>query len=192
MDKKVIHFTSIPMTNVNIVKNAHPKSVLELEQLFENEEIQSVHPHPKAEMKTFFIHFNKLKTAGGLVYHRDSDAYLWIKRLGLWDLPKGKIEKGESSKDAAVREIREECGLTGELILKQRICSTYHVYEFKNKSILKKNNWYFLEYQGDLFTKPQTEESITEVQWIKKDALESCFSLTYPSILEVMNSAFES
>jgi hypothetical protein len=141
MDKQVIHFTSVPISTVDIVENAMPLNILTLKGLFKNQEIQAVNQHPKAELKSFFKQFNKLKTAGGLVYHPGTDSYLWIKRLGVWDLPKGKIEQGESSKDAAIREIYEECGLTGTLELKQRICSTYHVYEFKNKSILKKNNW---------------------------------------------------
>ncbi len=192
MDKQVIHFTSVPIPHVEIVENAMPLNVLALQEMFKNQEIQAVHPHAKAALKSFFIHFNKIKTAGGLVYHAQSDAYLWIKRLGLWDLPKGKIEQGESSKDAAIREIVEECGLTGKLKLKHRICSTYHVYEFKNKSILKKNNWYYLEYEGDLNTKPQEEECITEVQWIKKEAFDNCLSQTYPSIQEVILHAFES
>ncbi|MBP5995827.1 MAG: NUDIX domain-containing protein [Crocinitomicaceae bacterium] len=192
MDKQVIHFTSVPIPNVEIVENAMPLNVLALQGMFKNQEIQSIHPHAKAALKSFFIQFNKIKTAGGLVYHPQSDSYLWIKRLGLWDLPKGKIEQGESSKDAAIREIIEECGLTGKLSLKYRICSTYHVYEFKNKSILKKNNWYYLEYEGDLSTKPQEEESITEVQWVKKEAFDSFLSQTYPSIQEVILHAFES
>jgi 8-oxo-dGTP pyrophosphatase MutT (NUDIX family) len=192
MDKQVIHFTSVPISTVDIVENAMPLNILTLKGLFKNQEIQAVNQHPKAELKSFFKQFNKLKTAGGLVYHPNTDTYLWIKRLGVWDLPKGKIELGESSKDAAIREIFEECGLTGKLELKHRICSTYHVYEFKNKSILKKNNWYYLEYEGDLQTKPQAEESITEVQWIKKENFDKCLSQTYPSIQEVIEHAFES
>jgi isopentenyldiphosphate isomerase len=192
MDKQVIHFTSVPIPLVEIVENAMPLNVLALQGLFKNQEIQAVNIHPKAALKSFFKHFNKIKTAGGLVYHSESDSYLWIRRLGLWDLPKGKIERGESSKDAAIREIREECGLTGKLDLKHRICSTYHVYEFKNKSILKKNNWYYLEYEGDLNTKPQVEESITDVLWIKKEDFKNCLSQTYPSIQEVIEHAFES
>lgn len=192
MDKQVIHFTSEVIPNVEIVENAMPLNVLALSTLFKNNEIQVINAHPKSAMKSFFKQFNKLKTAGGLVYHPASQKYLWIKRLGYWDLPKGKIEQGESSKEAAIREIREECGLSGELFLKHRICSTYHVYEFKNKSILKKNNWYYLEYEGDLTTLPQTEEQITEVSWLDKIEINECLKNTYPSILEVMDRALES
>ncbi len=192
MDKHVIHFTSVPIPDVEIVENAIPLNISSLLGMFKNHEIQAVNPHPKSELKTFFKQFNKIKTAGGLVFHPESETYLWIKRLGLWDLPKGKIEQGESSKDAAIREITEECGLTGKLQLKHRICSTYHAYEFKNKSILKKNNWYFLEYQGDLNTKPQLEENITEARWMKKNDFDNCLKQTYPSIEEVIFHAFES
>jgi 8-oxo-dGTP pyrophosphatase MutT (NUDIX family) len=192
MDKHVIHFTSVPIPDIEIVENAMPLNISSLLGILKNQEIQAVNPHPKSELKTFFKQFNKIKTAGGLVYHPESESYLWIKRLGLWDLPKGKIEQGESSKDAAIREITEECGLTGILQLKHRICSTYHAYEFRNKSILKKNNWYYLEYQGDLITKPQLEENITEAQWMKKDEIENCLKQTYPSIEEVIFRAFES
>ena len=192
MDKHVIHFTSVPIPDVEIVENATPLNISSLLGMFKNHEFQAVNPHPKSELKTFFKQFNKIKTAGGLVFHPESETYLWIKRLGLWDLPKGKIEQGESSKDAAIREITEECGLTGNLQLKHRICSTYHAYEFKNKSILKKNNWYFLEYQGDLNTKPQLEENITEARWMKKNDFDNCLKQTYPSIEEVIFHAFES
>ena len=192
MDKQVIHFTSNPLSNVDIVENAMPLNILSLKAMFKNQEIQAVNTHAKSALKSFFKHFNKLKTAGGLVYNPPSNSYLWIKRLGVWDLPKGKIELGERSKDAAVREIKEECGLSGNLELKHRICSTYHVYEFKNKSILKKNNWYYFEYNGNLDTKPQVEESITDVQWIKVENIKNCLIQTYPSIQEVIRHAFES
>src|SRR5690606_23008426 len=53
---------------------------------------------------------NVIKAAGGLVENSKSE-YLFIKRLGKWDLPKGKVEEGEKMKEAAVREVEEECGI---------------------------------------------------------------------------------
>ena len=83
MDKQVIHFTSVPISTVDIVENAMPLNILTLKGLFKNQEIQAVNQHPKAELKSFFKQFNKLKTAGGLVYHPHTESYLWIKRLGV-------------------------------------------------------------------------------------------------------------
>src|SRR5690606_16124356 len=51
-----------------------------------------------------------IKAAGGLVKNGEGD-YLFIFRLGKWDLPKGKVESHEKMREAAVREVEEECGL---------------------------------------------------------------------------------
>ena len=49
---------------------------------------------------------SKIKTAGGIVI-RD-DKILFIYKNGRWDLPKGKLEKGNSSRETAIIEISEE------------------------------------------------------------------------------------
>ena len=51
-----------------------------------------------------------IEAAGGLVKNENGD-YLFIYRNDKWDLPKGKIEKDEKTKVAAVREVEEECGI---------------------------------------------------------------------------------
>ena len=54
--------------------------------------------------------FTEIDAAGGLV--RDSNGqYLLILRNGIWDLPKGKREKGEDVARTAVREVMEETGI---------------------------------------------------------------------------------
>jgi hypothetical protein len=62
--------------------------------------------------------FKKINAAGGIVKNNKGE-YLFIKRLGLWDLPKGKLHKKESSRDGAIREVGEETGLTDLIITKQ-------------------------------------------------------------------------
>ena len=43
--------------------------------------------------------------------YNESGEFLIIKRNGVWDLPKGKLEKGEDFETAALREVEEETGL---------------------------------------------------------------------------------
>jgi hypothetical protein len=57
--------------------------------------------------KKFASYFKNVFAAGGLIQD-ESDRVLMIYRYHKWDLPKGKIEKGEDRRDAAIRESEEE------------------------------------------------------------------------------------
>jgi hypothetical protein len=87
----------------------------------------------------FAKHFKIIEAAGGLVFNSKKQLLL-IERLGVWDLPKGKIDVGEIPEIAAVREVEEECAVTGLTIgvasiskgLNVFICdSVYNVLETK-------------------------------------------------------------
>lgn len=113
--------------------------------------------------------FRIIEAAGGLVNNPDGDL-LFIKRLGKWDLPKGKMEKGESREESAVREIEEETGLR-DVELIRFINTTYHIYIERNgEKILKCTHWFEMYFDGEDTSKPQIEEGITEVAW--KNALQ--------------------
>ncbi|MDP3432455.1 MAG: NUDIX domain-containing protein, partial [Bacteroidota bacterium] len=56
--------------------------------------------------------FVEIPAAGGLV-KSSGQSLLFIKRLGVWDLPKGKIDMDETPEIAAIREVEEECGVKG-------------------------------------------------------------------------------
>jgi len=128
--------------------------------------------------------FKKIDASGGIVFNEDG-AILAIFRKGFWDLPKGKIEKGESNKDAALREVKEECGVSYLSLIKKADVS-YHVYREKGRKILKKSIWYFM-YSNDGSLTPQTEEDIEIVQWIKPvDFLSGNYKI-YPSLVDILN-----
>ncbi len=120
--------------------------------------------------------------AGGLVYN-SSNELLLIERLGRWDLPKGKVEKGESLEEAALREVAEETGLKGH-VLKSHFEDTFHVFEQNKKWKFKTTHWYemLVESTGRVKLIPQAEEGITEVRWWAKEALSSELPPTYPLI----------
>ena len=123
--------------------------------------------------------FKIIEAAGGVVYN-DLGQILLIYRHNTWDLPKGKIDPGESAEEAAVREVQEECGLT-VLHLREALQNTYHIYEEKGKQILKITYWYTMYSDQTLLT-PQVEEGITELSWMSFGQMEPVFENTYPNI----------
>ena len=151
-----------------------------------NEQCQIISENPKRAFKSFFKSFVKIKAAGGLVF-RDKEM-LFIHRNNKWDLPKGKVEKKESSKSAAVREVMEECGLLNEPKIKSKIINTYHVYSFDGKSYLKKTSWFLMDYEGRKKLVAQKEEGITSSCWVNYTSLPGKLKKSFPSICEVINN----
>lgn len=107
--------------------------------------------------------------------------YLYIYRNSMWDLPKGKKEKGETDQENALREVEEETGMK-HLKLLDFIKTTYHFIENKQGIALKKSNWFGMEIPRMQATKPQTEEGITQAVWIDKEGIRQRMPLMYASI----------
>jgi len=133
----------------------------------------------------FRSQFVEIPAAGGLVKN-ESGSLLFIKRLGVWDLPKGKIEKKEIPEIAAIREVEEECGLSGMKIIRQ-LDSTFHIYRspylsFPKNLVLKETKWFLMSYSGTEIPVPQVEEDIEKVAWIAPDDLSQVYSNTYSSL----------
>lgn len=135
---------------------------------------------PKATLKEIKDTVRVIHAAGGLVKNTNSD-YLFIKRLGKWDLPKGKVEEGERMREAAVREVAEECSIEIDSLGK-KIESTYHVYILRGEFILKKTNWYKMKVNSVPDLIPQAEEDITEAKWVSGNDLQAIRDNTYPLI----------
>ncbi len=122
--------------------------------------------------------------AGGLVENEKGE-YLLIHRRGKWDLPKGKLDKGETIEQCAVREVEEETGLQ-KPELKKPLTITYHTYDEFGKHILKDSHWYKMKVKGPQSIKPQTEEDIHDIKWVKKKDLSTYMQNTFPSIKDVL------
>lgn len=140
----------------------------------------------------FNLLFRKIEAAGGIV-NNPADEILFIKRLGKWDLPKGKMEKGESREESAIREIEEETGLRN-VVLKDFINTTYHIYVERNgDKVLKYTHWFEMFFDGEDTSKPQIEEGITEVAW-KNDVMitEEVFPNTFKNIKLILSDFKES
>ena len=125
-----------------------------------------------------------IDAAGGVVINSKGE-YLFIFRNGKWDLPKGKLEKGEGKREGAVREVEEECGIMVSSI-GARVCKTYHTYINRGEVVLKRTYWYQMGFKGAGKLKPQKEEGITAVKWFKKGHIEAIVNNTFPSIMDVL------
>lgn len=131
--------------------------------------------------------FEVRRAAGGLVVN-GSGNYLFIKRKGKWDIPKGHIEPGEESRECAVREVTEECGIGG-LEIERPICTTYHTYYIGSQPILKSTDWYLMRCGNNIETTPQTEEDITEAVWVVPTEIDNLLKNSFSSIPEVIEKA---
>lgn len=172
-------------TDVKIVQKQKIESILEIVQSNEQTILVNFKSH-KSLKKWIKNEFDFISAAGGLVLNKNKEV-LFIFRNGKWDLPKGKIEKGEKKKTAAVREVEEECGISSPTIDKF-ITTTYHIYYYKEKIALKESFWYLMHYSGNETLIPQEEEGITEVKWLKTEKINEAMQNSFPSIRDVINA----
>jgi len=132
----------------------------------------------------FCSYFKIIEAAGGFVKNTENK-FLFIFRHGKWDLPKGKLKKNENLIIAALRETEEETGVAGLEILNEMAC-TYHIYEEKNKNILKKTVWFEMFTSSNKTLKPQLDEDITIAKWLSYSEVIDAIMNSYDSIKEVV------
>jgi 8-oxo-dGTP pyrophosphatase MutT (NUDIX family) len=127
--------------------------------------------------------FKILEAAGGYVLNTEKHLLVFYRR-GSWDMPKGKIDPGETPEIAAIREVQEETGLV-QVQLQDFLCDTWHTYEQKGQRILKKTWWYKMQ-TSDTVLIPQTEEDIEKILWVEPSAWLASETAVYGSIRDVI------
>ncbi|HRX11984.1 MAG TPA: NUDIX domain-containing protein [Draconibacterium sp.] len=148
-----------------------------------------IHPQPEEFWNELFLPaFTQIPAAGGVVIRNEK--MLSIFRNEKWDLPKGKIDFGETAKEAAIREVAEECGIDGHQITKG-LPSTFHIYQSPYKKtlgqwILKETFWFEMEYSGSENGTPETKENITEIRWFAKNELDEVLANMYENLKSVI------
>jgi len=112
-------------------------------------------------------------SSGGVVArHMDGTVHVLLIRdpYGKWGLPKGHVENGESSCEAALREVREETGLTNVDAGPSLGTIDWH-FKFRGDLVHKFCD-YFLMISPNGDTSPEVSEGITECRWLPvKDAI---------------------
>ncbi|AEL24728.1 NUDIX hydrolase [Cyclobacterium marinum] len=167
-----------------LIKNPSKDIIVQLLYLLRSRKLKNLDSitlvtDEKAILKKFIkSRFLIIKAAGGVVTKGDS--ILFIHRLGKWDLPKGKFEKKETPEGCAVREVEEECNI--KVKLNKPICITWHTYTQNKKSILKKTYWYKMKSIDDSMMKPQVEEGINDIKWLKHHEAKTALINSYPSM----------
>ena len=145
-----------------------------------------LHSNVNELKKAFWKKFLLVKAAGGLVVN-ETGGLLFIFRRGKWDLPKGKLDAGETLEQCAVREIQEETGLQ-QVQLQKHLVTTWHTYDESGHHILKESAWYLLSASQKQVLTPQTVEQITEIEWASPSDLQKYTSNTFPAILDVLKA----
>jgi 8-oxo-dGTP pyrophosphatase MutT (NUDIX family) len=143
------------------------------------------HPDLSVLKKEFFRKFTIVQAGGGLVTN-DNNEVLLIHRRGKWDLPKGKLDKGETLEECAVREVMEETGLK-KVTLKAPLMTTWHTYHEGTRFIMKESHWYTMKVNEDQKLVPQTEEDIVEIKWVKPGDLKNYYRNAFPSVIDVLD-----
>ena len=127
-------------------------------------------------------------SAGGVVVRGDEVVVIVPTKRGpdgerVLGLPKGHPEPGESSLDAAIREVREEAGVTGRLI--ESLGSVQYAYERRGKRVPKRVEFFLFEYEsGD----PRDHDhEIEEARWMPLSA--AVVSLTFEGERQIVQRA---
>lgn len=131
----------------------------------------------------------QITAAGGLVFN-PQNRLLMIYRRGVWDLPKGKLDEGETIEECAVREVEEETGLRN-IRLGKLVGITHHTYfdTWSSSDVIKETHWFEMRVTGEQQLNPQTEEDITQIEWVSAADAAEYLQNSYKNIIEIVNKS---
>lgn len=120
------------------------------------------------------------KSCGAIIFNEGK--VLVVKQTsGFYGFPKGHVEIGETEKETAIREVKEETGLDIKIISNKRYTQSYIVKENVHKDVV-----FFIAKLENNNEKRQVEE-IEEILWIDINEVENI--LTYDSLKELWKEA---
>ena len=120
----------------------------------------------------------KEKSCGGIVINKNGEVLLVHHNAGHWDFPKGHMEKGETEKQTAIREVKEETNIDIEITSNYRYTTEYSPKEGVMKEVV-----YFLARNINNNIKEQVEE-VQSAEWIDLD--NAIKKITYSNSKELL------
>ena len=142
------------------------------------------HKNSDKLLNKFLKKFPNVIAGGGKVINEQGKV-LFIFRNDKWDLPKGRIEYGESIEEGAIREVEEETGVK-DLTINEPLQITYHIFKRNGRYKIKITYWFEMHttYNGEL--KPEISEGITKVKWLGKKKQAKALKNSYANIRELL------
>ena len=179
--------TALPKSKNSLVFPLETTSLYTILQVLKETKARKIYlmgDDPATLLKTFKSKLPVVQAGGGLVRNQ-SGKMLFIFRKGKWDLPKGKIDKGETLEKGAKREVKEETGVK-KLELNGLAGVTYHIFKRNDKYQLKETHWFHMTttYTGKL--KPELQEDITEAKWKGPKKPERALENSYGNIKHLL------
>jgi len=109
-------------------------------------------------------------SAGGIVFKNNqvlliSNAAMKDPKKAYWGFPKGHLEEGETGKEAAVREVKEETGIEAKII--EKLGESKYIFTHNGEKIFKIVPYFSMEYVSGELKKQDLE--ILEVLWISPE-----------------------
>ena len=176
-----------PKVKVLPLQETPLKKIIRILRTTKVETLYLVHHNPKKLLPLFKKKLPVAVAAGGVVQNEEGKV-LFIYRKKRWDLPKGKVEKGETLQEGAKREVKEETGVK-KIKVGDLVGVTYHIFKRNNRYQLKESHWFYMttKYEGELV--PQTKEDITKAVWKGKKKTLKALEKTYPNIAHLFAKA---
>ena len=128
-------------------------------------------------------------SCGGIVIHRGKILLLYKNQNGKyigWVLPRGTVEKGETFKQTALREVREEAGVSASVV--KYVGKTQYTFRGNDDMVYKTIHWYLMA-ADSYYCRPQTEEHFSDAGYYKRH--EAHYLLKFQAEKQIMNLAFD-
>ena len=173
---KVLPLKSTPFKNIiRIIRTTRVKR------------LYLTHDNPKKLLSGFKKKLPVTIAAGGVLQHEEGKL-LFIYRKKRWDLPKGRVDKGETLEGAAKREVKEETGVK-KIKVGKPAGVTYHVFKRNNRYQLKETHWFFMKTSYEGVLTPEIKEDITKATWKNKSKTAKAIKNTYPNIEDLFDKS---